>query len=79
MGSSLRILLIRERRLFANSVEVPGEEVVSSRAEVTWGCLRVTLETLALPLTLLLEIPFSLPQKLRSLSYWSLPTKAGAI
>ena len=69
MGSSLRILLISDRKLFANSVEVPGEEVVSSRAEVTWGCLLVTLETLALPLPLLLEIPFSLPQKLRSLSY----------
>jgi hypothetical protein len=79
MDSSLRILLISDRKLFANSVEVPGEGVVSSRAEVTWGCLRVTLETLALPLPLLLEIPFSLPQKLRSLSYCSLPTTAGAI
>jgi len=79
MDSSPRILLISERKLFANSVEVPGEEVVSSRAEVTWGCLRVTLETLAILLPLLLEMPFSLPQKLRSLSCWSLPTTAGAI
>ena len=63
MDSSPRILLIIDRKLVANSVDVPGEEVVSSRAEVTWGCLRVTLETLALPLPLLLEIPFSAPAK----------------
>jgi len=79
MDSSPRILLISDRKLFANSVEVPGEEDVSTREEVTWGCLLVTLETLALPLPLILESPFSLPQKLRSLSCWSLPTTAGAV
>ena len=78
-SSSLRILLINERKLFANSVEVPGEEFVSTRDKDTWGCLLVTLETLALLLPVLLESPFSLPQKLRSLSCWSLPTTAGAI